>query len=272
MPFFSFQDHSYYYEIHGQGTPLLLLNGIMMSTKSWQPFVGPLSQHHQLILLDLLDQGQSPRANQSYTQTYQVTIVAALLDHLHLTSVNLLGISYGGEVALQFATSMPHRVNKLMIFHSVMHTDERLKNLGRRWNEVAEKGDGAAYFQLTIPIIYSKTFQEKQADWLAKRKQMLLPIFHQPAFLQAMMRLTTSAESHDVRHHMHALTMPTLIVGATEDDLTPISYQEAMAHLIPHAHFIQMAKTGHASMYEQPELFTRLVIGFCLEMNTSFQI
>jgi 3-oxoadipate enol-lactonase len=272
VPVFEFESRTYFYQVYGQGSPLLLLNGIMMSTKSWQPFVKTLSQHHQLILCDMLDQGQSARADFSYSQAYQVAIIRALLTHLNLEKVILLGISYGGEVALQFAVKYPQQVSRLLLFHTVAQTDSRLLSLGKTWNDAALKGDGLQYYELTIPIIYSTTFQQKQAAWLHDRKQLLLPIFHQPAFLQAMIRLTLSAESHNVIEQLSTLTMPTLIVGASEDTLTPLAYQEYLATHIPNARLIVLPHTGHASMYEQPDIFTRLTLGFSLDVSDDYKL
>ena len=66
MAYFDFEGKSIYYELHGEGRPLLLLNGIMMSCGSWAEFVEPLSAQNQLILLDMLDQGRSAKTV-SYT-------------------------------------------------------------------------------------------------------------------------------------------------------------------------------------------------------------
>ena len=61
MARFVFQDKSIYYEEHGTGKPIVVLNGIMMSTASWAEFVEPFSANNRLILLDMLDQGRSDR-------------------------------------------------------------------------------------------------------------------------------------------------------------------------------------------------------------------
>ena len=55
MATLEFQDYSIYYEVYGKGKPLLILNGIMMSTASWQMFIASFSQKNQLILVDMLD-------------------------------------------------------------------------------------------------------------------------------------------------------------------------------------------------------------------------
>lgn len=272
MPSFSYEGLHYYYETHGDGTPLLLLNGIMMSTKSWTPFVAPLAARHRVILLDMLDQGQSSRASFSYTQAHQVQVILALLQHLKLSEVTVMGISYGGEVALQLAATSPRHVKKLLVFNTVGYTNSELKALGDQWNEVAASGDGEKYYEFTIPVIYSSTFKSTHAAWMAQRKKVLLPIFQNPAFLQAMMRLTDSADAHDIRWCSERITMPTLIVGSSEDTLTPFAWQDHLATIIPHAHLIRLEKVGHASMYEKPELFVSIVLGFTAEKPTIYQI
>ena len=78
MAHFDFQGKSIYYEEHGQGKPLLVLNGIMMSCKSWAEFVEPFSQNNRLILVDFLDQGRSGRMDSPFDQSIQAEVALAL--------------------------------------------------------------------------------------------------------------------------------------------------------------------------------------------------
>ena len=81
MAQFDFNGKKVYYEIHGdKGEPILILNGIMMSTGSWKPFVKDFSRNNVMILVDFLDQGQSERMKESYNHKIQVELVDALLD------------------------------------------------------------------------------------------------------------------------------------------------------------------------------------------------
>ena len=101
MPTFEMDGRHIYFESHGQGRPLVLLNGIMMSCVSWQPFVEALSANNRLILVDFLDQGKSEKmVGQTYDHGIQVRVVRRLLEHLNLQSACVAGISYGSEVAL----------------------------------------------------------------------------------------------------------------------------------------------------------------------------
>ena len=61
MATFKFQDKQIYYDVQGEGKPILILNGIMMSTKSWEPFMPTLKENNQIIRVDFLDQGQSDK-------------------------------------------------------------------------------------------------------------------------------------------------------------------------------------------------------------------
>ena len=80
-----YKGRNIFYEVQGEGKPILILNGIMMSTKSWEPFVKSFTVTNQLIRLDFFDQGQSDKLeNSAYTQDIQVDVMEALLKHLKI--------------------------------------------------------------------------------------------------------------------------------------------------------------------------------------------
>jgi pimeloyl-ACP methyl ester carboxylesterase len=273
MPFFKFQNKNIYYETYGQGKPILLLNGLMMSTRSWIPFIETFSENNQLLLIDFLDQGQSEKlSGQEYAQSIQVELLHEFLNHLKLERVNLAGISYGGEVALQFATTYPKQVERLILLNTTAATSPQLSDIGKAWNKAAASGDGAAYFYTAIPVIYSAAFYERKLQWLKAREKILIPIFGNPAFTSAMIRLTNSAESHDVRSKLNLISSPTLIISSDQDYLTPIPEQRYLVSHIAGASHVIIQDTGHASMYEQPAVFATLIIGFFNIKTTSFPI
>ena len=149
---FEFKGKSVYYESHGEGNPVLLLNGIMMTTLSWQAFVPALQKTNRLILVDFLDQGRSARMEEAYTQELQAELVAALINHLQLRSPAVAGISYGGEVALRVAIRYPALVGRLLLFNTTAKTSAWLRDIGRGWNAVGMTLDGQAYYLSLIHI------------------------------------------------------------------------------------------------------------------------
>jgi pimeloyl-ACP methyl ester carboxylesterase len=274
MSIFKYQDKNIFYELDGldSSPKLLILNGIMMSTRSWQPFVNTLSENFQLIRLDFFDQGQSDKLDYFYKQDIQIELLKAFLDYLNLEKINLAGISYGGEVALSFAVKYPEYINRLMLFNSGAYTNPWLKDIGDGWIKAGKKGDGDLYYKTTIPIIYSSKFYEEKIEWMKKREKILNPIFSNPDFLNAMERLTRSAESFDVRDKLQELDLDCMIVTAEADNLTPKKDQEYLYKNIKNSKWVIIPEVGHASMYEEPVIFTTLLTGFFLIKDTSYQI
>jgi len=262
MGYFKFKDKNVYYEIEGKGSPIVLLNGIMMSTLSWSPFVTSLSANNTLIRVDFFDQGKTDKLNYQYTQSIQIDLLKELLDHLNIKKANIVGISYGSEVALGFATVYQEYVERLVLFNTTAHTSNWLKDIGRSWIAVGKTRDGNAYYKTTIPIIYSEKFYEKNNEWMKNREKKLNVVFSNPEFLDSLERLTISSESYNLLDEVTSITVPTLIVAANEDSLTPIANQEELHKLISSSHLITIPNCGHASMYEQPLLFVTLILGF----------
>jgi pimeloyl-ACP methyl ester carboxylesterase len=262
MSFFEFKNKKVYYEIHGEGKPFVILNGIMMSTLSWQLFVPSFSENNQLILVDFFDQGQSEKLHgESYTLDIQVELLKGLFDHLKLDQVNLFGISYGGEVALSFAVKHQDYLDKLILFNTGSYTNPWLADIGHGWNKTAKTYDASAYYKVTIPVIYSPEFYTKNIEWMKNREEILKQVFNKE-FLDAMVRLTDSAEYYDVREQLQNITIPTLIVGAENDYLTPLPEQRYLHEKIKTSDLVVLPRCGHGSMYEKPSVFISLVNGF----------
>ncbi|MFA6801714.1 MAG: alpha/beta hydrolase, partial [Acholeplasmataceae bacterium] len=93
-----------------------------------------------------------------------------------------------------------------------------------------------------------------------------------PEFLDAMERLTNSAENYDARAELDKITAPTLIVSADEDYLTPIPNQKYLHAHIKDSEYILIPGAGHAAMYEKPLLFTTLILGFVNALDTKYNI
>jgi len=262
MSFLEYKGKKVYYETHGQGKPLILLNGIMMSTLSWNVFIDSFSKNNHLILVDFLDQGRSDKMEGTpYTQDEQVEVLKALFDELKIKKINIVGISYGGEVALEFAVKYQEYIEKLVLFNTTAKTSPWLKDIGIGWNQSVN--DPLDYYCTTIPVIYSPQFYTEKSEWMNKRKKYLTEnVFNQKAFMDSMVRLTESAEEHNVIDKLSTIQVPTLIVCCENDYITPMAEQKQLNELIKGSELVCLPNTGHASMYERPVIFASLVLGY----------
>jgi pimeloyl-ACP methyl ester carboxylesterase len=262
-----FEGKRVHYEIHGNGgEPVVLLNGIMMSTASWKPFIECMTKHNTLVLVDFFDQGQSERMTESYDHSIQVALLDAVLEEVSAQiwyeKFAIMGISYGGEVAIQYALEHPARVRRLVLANTCGRTSSWLKKIGDGWNEVAKGGNGYSYYLTTIPVIYSTKFYEDRAAWMDGREAFLTQHFSKPEVLQALIRLTDSSVTYNVVDRLHEISCPTLIISSSEDVLVPPTEQQLLHEKIKGSVYVTVNGSGHASMYEAPEAFATLTLGF----------
>lgn len=262
MPELFYNDKKIYYEIYGEGQPLIILNGIMMSHLSWKVFIPELSKHRKVILFDFLDQGKSDKYEGiSYKHDLQVKVLEALIHHLEIEKADIFGISYGAEIALQFAISNQEKVNKLLIFNTASFTSPWLHDIGRAWVAAAKTYDPLTYYYVTIPYIYSPGFYNTNSRWMDERKTLLSSVFTK-SYLDGMIRLIESSEGYDIREELHKIEVPTLIVASDYDYITPSHEAEYIHKQIKNSNFVMLKDCGHASMYEKPNEFVTLINGF----------
>ena len=261
MATFLLEGREIYYEDHGAGKPLLVLNGIFMSCASWEKFVPAFSKTCRLLLLDFYDQGRTAKREADYTQEEQVKVVDAFLRHMGLLSCSIIGISYGGEVAMQFASAYPDKVDKLILSNTAANTSDWLRDIGHSWEYACNSHDGKQFFKTCIPIVYSPQFYVKNYAWASAREALFERVFT-PAIYDAFSRLIRSAETHDVRQALHKITAETLVISAEHDFVTPLYQQKEIVAGIPNAAHATIVDAGHAVMYEKPAEFISLVLGF----------
>lgn len=268
--FFETKGNNIYYEVHGEGEPIILLNGIMMSTLSWQEFIKPLTKNNRLILLDFLNQGQSDKVDYQFFHDVQVEIVNDLLDHLGIDSVNLYGISYGGEIGLQFALKYPKKVKKLFLSNTCAYTSYWLEEIGNAWNEASRYA--LSYYLTTIPFIYSPKFFVENRRWIENRKEILLKVFSDEVFINSMRILTNSSVGYDVRERLDEINCPTMIIGCEYDFVTPFYQQEELHKRIKNSELLFIKESGHGIMYEKPVIFTSTLLGFVNNCKINYNV
>ncbi|WP_329125735.1 alpha/beta fold hydrolase [Streptomyces sp. NBC_01465] len=103
------------FRIAGEGPAVLLVHGIGDSSATWSRLVGPLARHHTVIAPDLLGHGHSDKPRADYSVAAYANGVRDLLGVLGIDRVTLVGHSFGGGVAMQFAYQFPERVDRLVL-------------------------------------------------------------------------------------------------------------------------------------------------------------
>lgn len=254
-----------HYEVHGDsGEWLVILNGIMMSTASWADFVEPFSRNFRLLLVDFRDQGKSSKLEgEKYDCSFHVSDLIELMDHLEIDKINMTGVSYGGQVALEFAKLQPERLKTLQLVTIIPKVNNYLTALGNSWESAAALEDGEEFFKIAIPPIYSDVFYENNFEWLENRQRMFKDALTKPWF-DSFIRLSKSAKKFDRTDVLDTINVPTLVLCGEKDIITPAALMKKMAEKIPDSTILIIPETGHAAFLEKPSEFITAITGFVI--------
>lgn len=274
MAIFDYNGKKIFYTVEGKGKPILLLNGIMMTTVSWEPVADVLRENNTLIRLDLLDQGQSQKMTEDYSIEDQADVVAALIKHLNLGPVSVVGISYGGYTGLNLATKYHGKglVDRLILFNTAADVNFRDGELFKLFMQTAKNDDAYVFYLTTIPIFYSPTWYETRTDWMKEREDLLVGLFSQKPYRDTVYRLAKSCMTHNVLNKLDKIDCPVVVISGEEDYLLPFPRQKAIYDGVKDGHLLIMSRTGHVSTYESPYIFTSLILGFVNNPKTKFEI
>ncbi|MGG7550139.1 alpha/beta fold hydrolase [Chryseobacterium arthrosphaerae] len=105
-----------YYEVYGEGRPVILLHGAFMTIDTnWGELIPELSKNRKVIAVELQGHGHSPYSDRKLSHTALASDVAGVMDHLKVESADVVGYSFGGAIAYQFAIQSPKRLKNLVI-------------------------------------------------------------------------------------------------------------------------------------------------------------
>ncbi|MEZ5346598.1 MAG: alpha/beta hydrolase [Pyrinomonadaceae bacterium] len=115
---------SVYYEVHGEGKPLVLLHGAFYTIEmNWAELIPELSKTRKVIAIEFQSHGHSPYSDRKLDTVSLAKDVEGVLDHLKIDRADVAGYSMGGSVAYQFAVQSPERLGKLVVISSTHKSD-----------------------------------------------------------------------------------------------------------------------------------------------------
>jgi pimeloyl-ACP methyl ester carboxylesterase len=108
-----------YYEVYGEGKPIVLLHGAFMTINTnWGELIPELSKTRKVIAIELQGHGHTPFSDRKLSHATLASDVEKVMDYLKVDSADVTGFSFGGSVAYEFAIQHPKRVRKLVIISS----------------------------------------------------------------------------------------------------------------------------------------------------------
>jgi len=263
MPTAEVNGQSIYYELHGDGEPLLCVMGLAADTLSWALNVPGFAERHKTVVFDNRDVGQSSMAEGPYELGDMVDDTLALADELELDSFHVLGVSMGGAIAQQLALAAPDRVRTLTLAVTFASGGAYARELSRVWAARRQAISHEQHIDELLLLCFSEPLYENE-EFVGYIRQMMLSNPH-PQPPDAFARQLDAASGHDARDRLGSLSMPVHVIGAEHDILVPVWKSHELAELIPGAKLTVMEAAAHGVQTERAQEFNQLVLDFIAE-------
>ncbi|HST56430.1 MAG TPA: alpha/beta fold hydrolase [Solirubrobacteraceae bacterium] len=247
------------YERSGSGPPLLMIMGMSGTTLHWgEPFLDALRADFELITYDHRGIGASSRVYRPFTIAQLARDAEQLMRALKLDSAHVFGISMGGMIAQELALNWPARVRSLVLGCSYcggrgssLATTEVLRQL----SDAMMSGDRERALRSAWSVNVCDTLLHDESAFETFRAIGL----QRPVAVPVVMAQMQAIAGHETSERLAQLTIPTLIVHGTLDELVPVDNARLIAELIPGARVEIMDGVGHLFFWEQPQRSAELV-------------
>lgn len=259
MPTIKSGDAEIFYEVQGDGPPLVVLHPFPANHDLWLPAAQSLTSRYRVILPDLRAHGDSEAGEGPATMEKHATDLAHILDDAEVGRAALAGVSIGGYVLFEFWRRCRGRVASLALIDTKAQPDNDQARANRLQSaaDVLEKGV-EPFVDGMIPKLLGETTRRTRPDLAdAARKQMLKMSPQDISLVQRGM-----AERPDSVPTLKTINVPTLVVVGDEDTVSPAADAELMCQNIPNAQRKTIPRAGHYAVWERPEDVGKLLRQF----------
>ena len=261
MPFLELDGYRLYYEIHGQGFPLVLIRGLGSNMEHWYEQVPAFSREYRVITFNNRGIGRSSAPDLPWSIKQMAGDAAALIKAAAGGRAHVLGISMGGMIAQELALAWPQRVASLVLTathcggaHKVMPTAETMELFAKlvEGATLAEQMEGRK-------ALFSLETLDNRPEVLERYTQVAAAYAAPPEVMQGQWQAIQEFDTFD---RLPGIKAPTLVLAGADDRLVPQGNAEILARRIPGAKLAVIPQAGHQLVIEAPRPTNAAVLDF----------
>lgn len=242
------------HQLEGEGPPLVLANGGMMTYASWEPVAARLRSSYRLLRFDFRGQLLSPAGAAPAPRDLagHATELLALLDAVGFERAHFVGTSFGAEVALTLAGEHSERFLSLT---AITAMDRETPDF-RRGNDLMQAivqdilagGSRQPFWEALLAGVYSAEFLAREAAAMAARGAALdrLPL----SYFEGIAQILRAIEGFDLTPRLRRWGFPALVVNAGDDRIMAAERSRALAAAIG-AEVVEHPRAGHGLVAEE---------------------
>jgi pimeloyl-ACP methyl ester carboxylesterase len=230
-----------YYEVDGDGDPLILLHGGLATIETWSNQRPALAERYRVYLPERRGHGRTPDVPGATGFDVMAGDTIAFMEALEIPSAHLVGWSDGGIIALEIALMRPDLVRRLVLIGTAAHID----------GYTAETHD---WIQNATPETFPSVLRDAYERLSPDGPDHFRVVF------EKLVAVWRTEPRHDAAE-LAQLAAPTL-VAIGDSDLVTVEHAAEMRRAILDAQLAVVPGAGHGLMFEKPDLVNRLIIDF----------
>ena len=255
----------------GNGPAILLIHGIAGSSQTWEPAIPLLARQYDVIAPDLIGHGGSAKPPGDYSLGAQASVLRDFLNVLGIRRATVVGQSFGGGVAMQFAYQFPENCDRLVLVGS--------GGLGREVNWILRllATPGVEYaLPLFLPgfvrdrgndfvqLLHRAGFRNARAVEMWRAYASLTESENRKAFVRTLRAvIDPGGQSVSAMDRLYLTArMPTLIIWGDRDNIIPVNHAYAAHEAIPGSQLEIIQGAGHFPHVEEPLRFVEILSEF----------
>ncbi len=256
MPAVSIGDAEIYYEEAGQGPALMLVPGLSGVGSFWAEQVAELSRDFHVIVHDHRGAGRSTHSRIAYSVEQMADDTLRLMDVLAIDSAHFVGHSTGGAIGQVIALDHPRRARSLVLSATWAGPDPYFRRLFDNRKQALLDSGVAEYLRGSALFQYPPAWISANDALISERHAALVPA---SAPVEVIASRIDAIVRHDRRARLGDIRVPTLVIVAADDMITPRLYSEEIAARIPGAKLVVMEAGGHLAPAIAPRAFNEAV-------------
>jgi pimeloyl-ACP methyl ester carboxylesterase len=233
-----------YYEVEGEGEPVVLLHGGFVTIDSWTPQRAALAAAYRLYLPERRGHGRTPDVDGPLSYAVMAADTIAFMEAVGLPSAHLVGWSDGAIVGLEVALARPELVRSLVLIGAAAHIDG--------WRP-EERAESEAMTPASLPPFIRDAYDRLSPDGPG----------HFPIVFERLLAEWRTQPRHELTE-LAAVSARTLLLIGDRDGVT-VEHAAAMARAIPDAQLAVVPGADHFLTFEKADLVNRLLLDFLAE-------
>lgn len=254
-------DTEIYYEIHGQGKPMVLIAGLASDSQSWLPIIGELSKNYKVVVFDNRGVGRTKPMDIETGITQMADDCIGLINYLGLSNVILLGHSMGGMIALDCTLRYPEYFSSLILAATSSVNSARNTALFDDWvSYLDERMKKELWFRNMFYWIFSRQFFEDEETLETAVKMSIEYPWAQSDI--SFKNQVNAIKVYDLQNNIINIKIKTLVIGGEEDLLfSPDEVYQGLKS-ISGAKFSFIEGAAHSIHMEKSVEFVKVVNDF----------